>query len=76
MFEIWKAIFGSPKRFVVNNGGDFNNSEFISFCEDLKINIKMTAKESPWSNGLVERHNGVLGNTVGKMMSYKSNYSL
>ena len=36
----------------------------------------MTATESPWSNGLVERHNGVLGNIVRKMMSGKPNCSL
>ena len=36
----------------------------------------MTAAESPWSNGLTERHNGVLSNTVRKMMSDKPNYSL
>ena len=36
----------------------------------------MTAAESPWSNGLVEPHNEVLGNTVRKMMSDKPNYSL
>ena len=64
------------KSFLVDNGGEFNNSEFISFCENFNINIKVRAAESPWSNGLVERHNGVLGNTVRKMMSDKPNYSL
>ena len=34
----------------------------------------MTAAGSPWSNGLAERHNGVLGNTVRKMMSDKPNW--
>ena len=38
--------------------------------------IKTTATESPWSSGLIERHNGVLGNTMKKMMSEKRNYSL
>ena len=75
IFEIWIAIFGSPKTCLVDNGGEFNNSEFISFCENLDINMKTTAAESPWSNGLVERHNGVLGNTIRKIMSDTSNYS-
>ena len=39
-------------------------------------NIKTSATESPWSSGLVERHNGVLGNTMKKIMSDKRNYSL
>ena len=76
IFKIWIAIFGSPKRFLVDNGGESNNSEFISFCEDFNINVKTTAAKSPWPNGLVERHNGVLGNTVRKMMNDKPNYSL
>ena len=74
IFKIWIAIFGSPKSFLIDNGGEFNNSEFISFCENF--NIKMTAAESPWSYGLVEHHNGVLGNTVRKMISDKPNSSL
>ena len=76
IFKIWIAIFGSPKGFLFDNGGKFNNSELISFCENFNINIKMPAAGSPWSNGLAERHNGVLGNTVRKMMSDKPNYSL
>ena len=39
-------------------------------------NIRTTAAESPWSYGLVEPYNGVLGNTVRKIMSDKPNYSL
>ena len=57
------AIFGSPKIFLVGNGGEFDNSEFVSFCENFNINIKTTVVESHWSSGLVEFHNGVLGNT-------------
>ena len=76
IFKIRIAIFGSPKNFQVDNEGEFNNSEFISSCRNININIKTTAAESPWSNVLVERHNGVLGNTVRKMMSDKPNYSL
>ena len=76
IFEIWIAIFGSSESFLVDNGDEFNNSEFISFRENFKINIKATAAESPWPNDLVERHNGVLGNTVKKMMGDKPNYFL
>ena len=52
----------------VEFGGEFNNGEFTSLCENFNINIKTTAAESPWSNGLIERHNSVLGNIVSKMM--------
>ena len=39
---------------LVDNGGEFNNGEFTSLCENFNINIKTTAAESPWSNGLIE----------------------
>ena len=76
IFKIWIAIIGSAKRFLVDNGGEFSNSEFISFRENFNINIKTTAAKNPWSNSLAEHHNGVLGNTVRMMMSDKPNYSL
>ena len=44
--KMWIAIFGSPKSFLVDNGGKFNNSEFLSFCENLNTNIKTTAAEA------------------------------
>ena len=36
----------------------------------------MTVAESLWSISLLEHHNGVLGNTMRKIMSDKTNYSL
>ena len=36
--------------------------------EQLNINIKTTAAESPWSNNIVEKQNGVLGNMMEKVM--------
>ena len=68
IFIIWIAIFGQPLSFLVDNGGEFANDEFVTFCENMNIHIKTTAAESPWSNGLVERHNAVLGLTVEKTM--------
>ena len=41
IFTIWIAIFGSPKGFLVDNECEFNNSEFISFCENLNITVAM-----------------------------------
>ena len=30
--------------------------------ELLNNNIKTTAEESPWSNGILEKHNSIIGN--------------
>ena len=37
-------------------------------CENLNINIKTTAAESAWSNGLCEKYNGVIGRAVKKVV--------
>ena len=40
----------------------------IEMCENMSINFITTAAESPWSNGLVEKHNGIIGEAVYKVM--------
>ena len=37
-------------------------------CEATNINFKLTSVESPWSNGLVERHNLVLADMLDKIL--------
>ena len=60
IFKIWISVYGTPDKFLSDNGGEFANHDFINMCESLGITIKRTAAESPWSNGLVERHNLIL----------------
>ena len=62
------SIFGSPKKFLVDNDGEFNNEDFQLLCENVNICILTTAAESPWSNSLKERHNAIVGYTVSKIM--------
>ena len=77
IFQIWISIFGSVKKFLVNNGGEFYNDEFRSLCETVNIRICTAAVESSWSNGIVERHNATLGFSVQKIMDdLKCNLSL
>ena len=63
------AIFGAPMRFLQDNGSEFNNYEFQDMSENLNVEIATTAAESPWSNGVVERHNAVIGNMVDKIIA-------
>lgn len=55
-FKIWISVYGTSEKFLSDNGGEFANKDFINMCEAMNINYKTTAAESPWSNGLVERH--------------------
>ena len=69
IFKCWISVFGCAEKFLVDNGGEFNNEKFREMCETLNITIKTTAAESPWSNGLVERHNQIMGEMVTKIMA-------
>ena len=65
---IWVRIFGHPKYFLFDNGGEFINDEVEELCEKFNISIRTTAAESPWSNGLCERANDILADMVEKVM--------
>ena len=69
IFRCWVGIFGAPKKFLSDNGGEFANRAFIDLAEAVNIRVLTTAAESPWSNGLVERHNAVLGEILHKVLS-------
>ena len=64
----WVALFGSPKKILTDNGGEFNNNEFRSMGENFNIEMICTAAESPWSNGVCERLNAVLKDNVLKIL--------
>lgn len=67
-FKSWIAVFGPPRKVLSDNGGEFANEEFLDLCQNLNINFQTTAAESPWSNGLVERHNAIIGEAVAKIV--------
>ena len=64
----WIAIFGAPGKILSDNGGEFNNDLFRELGEQFNIVIMSTPAESPWSNGIVEHRNAVLGKMVHKLM--------
>ena len=53
---------------MIDNGRKFADSQFIEMCENLGIILKTTAAESPWSNGLVERHNMIISEMLDKVI--------
>ena len=76
IFKIWISYFGRLKWFYADNGGEFNNDVCGDMCENLNVVIGSTAAESPWSNGLCERHNAVLGESIVKIIIEDTNCSL
>ena len=72
ILKTWMSYFGQPKWFLANNGGEFSNDEYKQMCEQFNIKVSTTAAESPQSNGLCERHNGVIKESVKKPVFSKS----
>ena len=50
--------------YQIYNGAEFNNELLCEVCEQFNITMKSTAAEAPWSNGIVERHDAVLGKMI------------
>ena len=53
----WKEVicrFGLPHTLIINNGKQFDNEKFKSFCSDLRIKLRFTSVAHPQKNGLTE----------------------
>ena len=61
-------MYGSAEKFLSDNGGEFCNQDFLNLCEAFNITVKTTSAESPWSNGLVERHNLTIAEMLDKVI--------
>ena len=65
-FTSWISIFGRPQSILSDNGGEFINDTLLEMASRLGIELKSTPAESPWCNGICERHNSILGKMVEK----------
>lgn len=68
IMKMWISYFGQPRKFLADNGGEFLNEDYREMCEMFNIEEAKTAAESPWSNGICERHNAVVKEAVRKTM--------
>ena len=67
IFDMWIMYFGAPQQILSDLGGEFTSDDFRAMGEQLNTTVKTTAAESPWSNGINERHNAILGNMIEKI---------
>ena len=65
----WIVFFGAPGKILTDNGREFNNEDMRALGEAFNIKIMATSAESPWSNGVCERLNAVIGDIVRKIMA-------
>ena len=66
IYLMWISVFGAPVRFLSDNGGEFSNDHYRQMNEKLGIETCTTAAESPFSNGVCERHNAVIAEAMKK----------
>ena len=66
IFEMWISFFGVPSTLMSDNGGEFVNNLYTEVSQKLGIRMVMPPAESPFSNGIVERHNKVIYETMMK----------
>ena len=60
-------VFGFPGTILSDNGGEFENEQMRSFAANFDVTVKTTAAESPFSNGITERHNAILTESFEKL---------
>ena len=65
----WICVFGTPKRILHDRGGEFQNAQLLNFLNVMVLQSRPTSAYSPFTNGVVERHNGVLKTTLDKVIN-------
>ena len=64
VMEKWVSIFGTPTRFLTDNGGEFSNEEMQLATNKLNIVHATTAAESPWQNELSKKNHATVDNIL------------
>ena len=64
----WISVFGCPSLIFSDNGGEFCSKEFEDWTQNFNIEHKTSAAYSPFSNGIVERHNAVISLMMLKLV--------
>ena len=71
IFFVWQRIicrFGVRSYITVDNGKQFNCTDFKKFCSELGIKLAFASVNHPESNGVVERANGLIFSVVSKAL--------
>lgn len=63
----------APIRLLCDNGSHFANALVRETCKQLNIALHFVAVYAPWSNGLIERNNGLLVTQLRKLCKEQPN---
>jgi len=62
------TLFGPPRAILTDNGGEFVNNLFKQVCEILKVKTMHTTSYHPQANGMVERVNRVVKDSLAMII--------
>ena len=65
---MWISYFEPSKRFLSDNGREYNNEGYRQINEKLNIETSTTAAENPFNNGTVECHNLIVSEAMEKTL--------
>ena len=72
----WESIicrYGIPRVLVTDNGTQFNNEEFRSYCDKNDIDLRFTSVAHPQANGQAEVANRIILDGLKKRVELSRN---
>ena len=73
LFEHWFMKFGLPDEIRSDNGSEYINTELTHLCNYFEIKFKPSTTYAPWTNGLVEGTNRIIGQFIRTLLNEKYN---
>ena len=71
LFEHWFMKFGLPEEIRSDNGSEYINTELTHLCNYFEIKFKPSTTYAPWTNGLVEGTNRIIGQFIRTLLDEK-----
>ena len=75
LFEHWFMKFGLPEEIKSANGSEYINTELTHLCNYFEIKFKPSTTYAPWTNGLVEGTNRIIGRYIRTLLDEKYHWS-
>ncbi|XP_074374755.1 uncharacterized protein LOC141715175 [Apium graveolens] len=72
----WENViyrFGIPRILITDNGRQFDNAEFIKYCDDNSIELRFTSVAHPQENGQAGVVNRIILDGIQKMVERSRN---
>ena len=73
LFERWFMKFGLPEEIRLDYGSEYIKTELTHLCDYFEIKFKPKSTYAPWTNGLVEGTNRIIGQFIRTLLNEKYN---